>query len=281
MHVVVCMKWVPRRIVVDPTTASFEIDPRTFGPSPADTAALEVALLLASEDDDAVTVVCAGPEASDAMLRDALAMGASSAVRCPAEASAGSAEVARALALVCAEADLVLCGDHSTDRGSGSVPAFIAAELDAVQVLGVVGLQQIERQATGGLVAERRLDRGRRALLRVSFPAVVSVEGATTIDGVPVSQRRASLSGVVAAKGAVIEIGPAVKRRVSLPTSAVRAHRPRTRVRSAPADAAAHVRILDITKATESRNPPKTLHLDPGEAAEATIEALRGWGYFE
>ncbi len=287
MPIVVCMKWVPRRIVVDPSSATFEIDPRTFGPSPADAAALEVALVMAEHDDDSVTVVCAGPEAADAMLRDALAMGAHRAVRCPAGALARSADVAEALGVVCAEADLVLCGDYSTDRGSGSVPAFIAAHLDAAQALGVVGLSQTIDPADDlnpgvpTIVAERRLDRGRRARLRVALPAVVSIEGAVTLDGETVRPRRASLSGIVAAKDRPIEVGPTVRERPTLTTSALRAHRPRTRVRPAPSDAPPAVRILDITKATESRNPPKTLHLGPEPAADATIEALRDWGYVE
>ncbi len=277
MHLVVCMKWVPRRIVVDPVTATFELDERTFGPSAADAAALEVALLLTSDDDDdTVTVVCAGPPAADAMLHDALAAGATTAVRCPAASDAGSAAVAEALASMCTEADLVLCGDHSTDRGSGSVPGFLAAELDAVQVLGVIALQA---DGAVGLIAERRLDRGRRARVRAPFPAVVSVEGGVVVDGMVASPRRASVRAVLAANAATIEEGPAVSERGRLTVSAARPYRPRTKPRPVPPDAPAHVRILDITRATESRTPPKTLRLDPASAADATIEALKGWGY--
>lgn len=297
MHVVVCLKWVPRRVVVDPATATFELDPRTFGPSPADLTALEIALSLAIDDEDSVTVVCAGPETSDAMLRDALAMGADRAVWCPADPDAGSAAVAAALAVVCQEADLVLCGDHSTDRGSGSVPAFIAAELDAAQALGIVGLRRSidlvvdpsggrssgvgASEDQGSVIAERRLDRGRRAVLAVPFPAVISVEGSATFDGVSTTPRRAPLSGVIAARTAAVEPGPTVRERRRLTTSAVRAHRPRTKPRPAPSDAPPHVRILDITRATEDREPPKTVHLDPAAAADATIEALSAWGYLD
>ncbi len=267
MKITVCLKWVPRRIVVDPLTASFEIDPRSYGPSPADEAALELALATGAE----VTVACAGPGAADSMLRDALAAGAARAVRCDADGGPTSASVAEALAAVCRDADVVLCGDYSTDRGSGSVPAFLAAELGAAQMLGSVSVS-IDGS---GVTAERRLDRGRRSVLRAGFPAVVSVEGSVA------DLRRAPLSAVLAARGAAIEVGPFVRPGGELPTSAARPHRPRTKPRPVPSDAPPHVRILDITKATEERTPPRTLHLAPTAAAEATIEALREWGYFD
>lgn len=267
MHVAVCMKWVARRVVVDPLTATLEVDRHTFGPSPADDAALELALRLGDE----VTVICAGPPEADAMLRDALSVGATRAVRCPAPDDAGSAAVARALAAACGDALLVLCGDYSTDRGSGSVPAFVAAELGAAQVLGTV---EVTLDGATGVIAERRLDKGRRARLRAEFPVVVSVEGSVA------DLRRASLPAVVAARSAIIEPGPVVRSLGREPIRGVnRPHRPRTKPRPAPPDAPPHVRVLDITRATDERTPPRTLHLDPAAAADATIDALREWGY--
>ncbi len=289
MQIVVCMKWVPRRVVVDPVTASLEVDARTFGPSVADLSALEVALRLASHADDTITVLTAGPTESDAMLRDALASGADRAIRCPSSAEVPSSAVATVFARMLddagIEADLVVCGDHSTDRGSGSMPAFLAAELDVAQVLGVVALETTSDATRDpdleitSLVAERRLDRGRRARLLVEFPAVVSVEGGVVFDGAPVAPRRASLPAMLAAKEAVIEPGPAITGRSPLLSSAPRPHRPRTKLRPVPSDGPAHQRILDITQATEDRTPPKTLHLAPDAAADAAIEALRSWGY--
>ncbi len=289
MQIVVCMKWVPRRVVVDPVTASLEVDTRTFGPSVADLSALEVALRLASHADDVITVLTAGPVESDAMLRDALALGADQAIRCPSTSGVTSASVATVFAGTLdaegIDADLVVCGDYSTDRGSGSMPAFLAAELDVAQVLGVVALETTGDQAKDpdleitALIAERRLDRGRRARLLVEFPAVVSVEGGVVLDGASVAPRRASLPAMLSAKDAVIELGPVVKGRSPLLSSAPRPHRPRTKLRPVPSDGPAYQRILDITQATEDRTPPKTLQLAPDAAADAAIEALRAWGY--
>ncbi len=271
VEVTVCMKWVPRRVVVDPLTGELDVDPLTFGPSPADLAALELALRLASS----VTVVTAGPVGADAMLRDAVSLGARRVVRCDADETADSAAVAHALATVCRGADLVLCGDHSADRGSGSVPAFLAAELDASQALGTVS---VELDAGGAaVVVERRLDRGRRGIVRAPFPAVVSVEGSAA------RIRRASLPAVIAARSAVVESGPVVRPSgLELAVGPPRPYRPRTKPRPAPTDGApASVRILDITRATETREVSKLLHLDPADAAVATVDALRQWGYLD
>ena len=61
-------------------------------------------------------------------------------MRIDAPATSPSAAVAPALAAVAAGRDWVVCGDVSADRGSGSVPAFLAAELDAAQALGLVAV---------------------------------------------------------------------------------------------------------------------------------------------
>ncbi|MEO5679585.1 MAG: putative mycofactocin-associated electron transfer flavoprotein, partial [Acidimicrobiales bacterium] len=124
--VAVCQKWVDRRPEVDALTGAVSADPRTRGPSAADQAALEWALRAAGAWGSPVLVVTAGPVGADGMLREALAAGADRAVRVDLEITAPSPAVAAALAGIVAGAALVLCGDWSLDRGSGSVPAYLA-----------------------------------------------------------------------------------------------------------------------------------------------------------
>ena len=69
------------------------------------------------------------------------------------------------------------CGGWAVDRGSGSGPAFLAHGLAAAQALGWV---LVERRADE-LRAERRLDRGRREVVRLLTPAVVSVEAGAAV----------------------------------------------------------------------------------------------------
>jgi hypothetical protein len=92
--------------------------------------------------------------------------------------------------------DLVVCGDHSADRGTGSTPAFLAGLLGAAQALGLVQLSTVE----GELRALRRLDGGRRERLVVPLPAVCSVEPTG------VRLRRAALPAVLAAATAPIPV---------------------------------------------------------------------------
>lgn len=265
MQVAVCLKHAPRRVRVDPLTAAVTFDEHDVGLSAADEAALELALRIGEH----VTAVTAGPEAAVASLRAASAVGAHRLVRCPGRGDESSAHVASALAAAVAGADLVLCGDHSADRGSGSVPGFVAAELGIAQALGVVDLTSDD----DGLEVHRRLDRGRREVLRVPSPAVVSVEGGVA------RLRRASLRGVVDAEQAVVDVGPAVEPSVVRP---LRVHRPRVQLRPAPSpDAAPFERIQQVTQATATRTPPRLLTLAPADAADAIVEQLRAWGYLE
>ena len=127
--IVVCWKWV-----------ATDGDERWAGVSEPDRAALEVGLRLAEARGDTVTVVSVGEPGAVIGLREALAVGAHRAVRVDAPAGLTSAAVAAAIAPVAADADWVLCGDASADRGSGSVPAFVAAELGAAQALGLVAV---------------------------------------------------------------------------------------------------------------------------------------------
>ncbi|RLE23781.1 MAG: putative mycofactocin-associated electron transfer flavoprotein, partial [Actinobacteria bacterium] len=145
-----------------------EVDSRWAGVSRADEAALEVGLALA--DGDGVTVVCLGPAGAEPTLRSAFAVGADRVVRVDASPELDSLVVALALAEQLREADLVICGDHSMDRGTGSVPSFLAAELESVQALGLVEIETGRRgssQKAEHLRVLRRLDGGRREILDV------------------------------------------------------------------------------------------------------------------
>lgn len=264
-----CLKWVDLRPEVDPLTGSVTTDPRSASASDADRAALEWALRLAHARGDDVVAVTAGPPASEGVLRDALAAGAARAVRADMDTEAPSEEVAAALAAAMGSPEVVCCGVWSVDRGSGSVPAFLAARLGAAQALGLTGLSP----SAEGLFAERRLDGGRRERLRVPTPCVLSVEGASA------RLRRAPLDAVVHAGDAPIDVVVTAPGRRSVPASRS-PFRPRARVLPGPpATASARERILALTGALTDRVPPRTVSLPPGEAAATIIEQLRAWGY--
>ena len=269
------LKWQPLRPEVDHLTGTVTLDERFMGASDADLAALEWALRLAEAWEGEVMAACAGPARADAMLREALAAGAARAVRCELSGSASSAAAAAALAQAFEGFDVIVCGDHSRDRGSGSVPALLAAELGAAQALGLV---KLEPEEASSIRAERRLDGGRRERLRVRPPSVLSVEGATA------RLRRAPLPSVLRAGHSEVEhVDGASKAHDGTPARGrLRPYRPRARALDPPdPELPARERILKLTGALATRGGRQVERGEPDEAAEALLGALRAWGYIE
>ncbi|MEQ1872749.1 MAG: mycofactocin-associated electron transfer flavoprotein beta subunit [Ilumatobacteraceae bacterium] len=260
-EIVVCLKWVFQ--VNEPSDARFA------GMSPADHAALELALQCAEHIGGEVTAVTVGPLAADTVLREALACGVAHAVRIDAPTATDSADVATMIASTADKASWIWCGDYSTDNGSGSVPSFLAADLQARQALGVINVS-FEGE---GVSATRRIDGGRREVLDVRAPAVISVEGATA------RLRRASLAALrTAATAAIDVVTPATPIRTTQHT--VHTYRPRARALAAPSasDALDRVRALTMSGATATaQHDVETLA--PADAAARIVDALRDWGY--
>ncbi len=310
--VVVCLRHTDLRPEVDPLTGVVTRDPRGAGICPAEQAAFEHALRIADAWGGLVLAVAAGPVTADETLRGAIALGAR-VLRVPwpvpvpapgahagdphrgddprhAGEPLGSAqhylddlgrdERALARSLLAAirtvgEPALVLCGDRSPDRGTGALPALLAHELGAAQALGLVDLR-----ADGDLLlAERRLDGGRRERLRVRPPAVCSVEGAG------VRLRRASLPATLAAQRAEIPVVETVAAHAGASEAAVtvrsaRPFRPRTRVVPPPEGAAARQRLMELTGVLVAHEPPTIVGpVDAAGAADALLAFLERNGY--
>jgi len=274
-----CVKWVDLRPEVDSLTGHVHHDERHFGFSAADGSAVGVALQLGSAWDVPVTVVCAAPVGAESALREVAARRIDRVVRIDLDPSAAPATVAAALALHIS-GSVVVCGDHSLDRGSGSVPAFLAHHLGVAQALGLseVGLSVVEARAgdpgARRLTALRRLGGGRKERLDITAPAVISVEAG--VGHLP----RAALAAVLAARTTVIEVHAAhhaAAAPTTTTTGVVGPYRPRPRALPAPAATAAFDRVLELTGALVERTPPQRLDLDPEAAATAILEAVRAW----
>lgn len=259
--VYVCLKWVFQ--------ANEPSDARFAGMSPADHAALELALQWAQHIGGAVTAITVGPQQAEAVLREALACGVAHAVRVDAPTATDSADVAAMIAAVVGPASWTWCGDYSTDNGSGSVPSFLAAALQARQALGVISVTF----DGDGIAATRRIDGGRREVLDVRAPAVISVEGATA------RLRRASLSAMRTAATADIDVvTPTAPARTTQHT--VQPYRPRARALAAPSAPAALDRVRTLTMtATQATTQHDVEVLTPSAAAARIVDALHEWGY--
>jgi electron transfer flavoprotein beta subunit len=227
-----------------------------------------------------VTVLSLGPPDAEGCLREALAAGADEAVRIDAPTRHEGRVVAAALANAAAGADVVVTGDHSVDRGSGAVPGFIAAELGYAQALGLVRVDLPDRGAPTTIRAVRRLDGGRREILDVPLPAVLSVEGAAA------QLRRAPLAAVLSAPAAAIRVLPHPPSAVSdvapaIPSNVeVRPYRPRPRQIHTPAGGTL-ARVRDLLHVDGDGAHVETVELDPPAAAARIVEQLLAWGYLE
>lgn len=264
MRVAVCWKWLS-------LDGEVEVDSRWAGVSRADEAALEVGLELA--DGDGVTVVCLGPAAAEPTLRSAFAVGADRVIRVDASPELDSLVVALALAEQLRGADLVICGDHSMDRGTGSVPSFLAAELESAQALGLVGVNAVHNGSSPEaehLRVRRRLDGGRREILDVPIPAVISLEGSVA------RLRRSSMSASLASRSAKVEVVPGPFGR--LPEAEVHPYRPRARTLPAPTGSALD-RVRDLLDIGGADVVAETIVLEPKDAATKILEQLHEWGY--
>jgi electron transfer flavoprotein beta subunit len=270
-----CVKWTDLRPDIDPVHATVSSTGRNDGFTHADLAAVEVALRLADAWDGEVVAVTAGPVAATAGLRDLLAAGVHRAVRVDLGPGHPGEDAAAVLAPVLSSADLgaevVVCGDHSADIGSGTVPAYLAHQLHAAQALGLVEVEPLD---LGRVHAVRRLDGGRREVVAASAPAVLSVEGSVA------ELRRAPLAAALAVADADVEVRSGrIEHHVEPPR--LRPWRPRARVLPAPAGEDALDRVVQLTGALVDRTPPRTVELDPPAAADAIVEQLRAWGYLD
>ena len=283
LAVFVCVKWVDLRPEIDPVTGAVSVDHRRYGFSEADRAATEVGLHLAERSAGTVTLGCAAPEGADGALRELAASGASRVVRLDVEEGAAARDVSVGIAGVVAgrggnDPALVVCGDYSLDRGTGTVPGLVAHHLRCAQALGLIEVADAAPDEVGGdagaVRVVRRLDAGRRAHLAVVAPAVISVEGSVR------SLRRASLSAVLAARSLDIEVIDPMDSPLTEPAVISTAPiRPRARVNPAPSGDSALGRIIELTGALVERTPPRRVVAEPAEAAAVIVEQLRHWGY--
>jgi electron transfer flavoprotein beta subunit len=277
---VACLRAVDLHAEVDGVTGEVTRDVPAMTASAADWAALEYALRLADARGGRVVAVSVvsmqNSESAESagVLAGAAAVGAT-ALRVDAPTSGYVADLVadeRAVAHCVLEAigrigvpDVVVCGDRSADRGTGAVPAFLAAELGYPQALGLVSMSIVDDE----LLGERRLDGGRRERLRIPTPAVCSVEAAG------VRLRRAGLAATLRAAPVEVHAGAAPAEVDAVP----RLHRPRTRPVPPPAGGV-HERLAVLTGVLGAHEPPTVVGpLDADAAADAILDFLEQRGY--
>lgn len=202
MNIVVCGKVIPA------SSVTIEIDPNTkrmvrkgvpHELDPAAASAVEEALRLTEKHGGTVTLVTMGISDATIGIRNALAMGVTSAVHVLDDAVAGSDTLGTAKILAAAikkqPFDLVICATESSDSYSGIVPGQIAHFLGlppmtfAKEILIDDDRIAIKRQSESGY-----------DLVESSLPALVAVSSGIN------EPRYPQLKGIMAAKKKEIKI---------------------------------------------------------------------------
>ena len=198
-NVLVCIKRVPDTGgEVELTDGGRSIDARHVGftISAHESCAVELAVRIAADDGGSVTVLSLGTQDAVEQLRSALGVGANSAVLIEADpAGYGPADVAREIAAVAGDHDLVLLGNDAADTGDFQVGIRLAYALGRPVVNGVRTVSVAD-----GVVTAQGAGPDGVETFAVPLPAVVTVlEGG-------VEPRYPTITGRMKAKKAKIEI---------------------------------------------------------------------------
>jgi electron transfer flavoprotein beta subunit len=178
LTILVGVKQVPDddEVDIDPDTGHLD---RASAPAilnRPDRNALEAALELRDETGGEVLAISMGPPTATAVLEEAVAMGCDDGVLVTDRAFAGSDTWPTSLTLAAAAdalgADVVLCGEETTDSSTGQVPPGIAAHLDWAQLTYVEALD-VDHGADR-LVARRDVEGGHE-VVAADLPVVVAV----------------------------------------------------------------------------------------------------------
>jgi electron transfer flavoprotein beta subunit len=183
LSMIVCMKVVPKpeEIRVDPETHLLDREGARSEFNPPDMNALEMALDLRDHHGGKVKVISMGPPLFERYLRIALAMGADEIFLLSDPRFAGADTLATTYTLTrgiekMGGADIIFCGEESSDGATGQVPPGLAEWLDLPQMTLLNDLYIDQEKEV--LVGKREVQGGYE-LLEVPAPAVVSVKTAS------------------------------------------------------------------------------------------------------
>ena len=178
MKIVVCLKQVPdtNEVKLDPVTGTLIRDGVPSIINPDDKAGLEAALTLKEQTGATVTVVTMGPPQADAVLREAMAMGADDAYLITDRAFGGADTLATSTTIAAAirtlEYDLIIAGRQAIDGDTAQVGPQIAEHL------GIANVSYAEDiKVEGNTVIVKRQYEDRYHTVKVQMPCLVTALG--------------------------------------------------------------------------------------------------------
>ncbi len=193
MKIVVCIKQVPAtsEAKIDPETKRIVREGLQAILNPFDTYAVEEAVQLREKMGGEVIVLSMGPEKAEQSLREAISVGADSAILLSDRAFGGSDTWATSYALSKAiekigNVDLVICGKQAVDGDTAQVGPGIAAHLDWVQTTYVMKVDAVDSKG----IKVRRMREDGYDVCELDFPAVLTVVKDINTPRIPSLKRR-------------------------------------------------------------------------------------------
>ena len=175
MNIVVCIKQVPNtnEVKLDPKTGTLIREGVPSIINPDDKAGLEAALRLKDSQGAHVTVLSMGPPQADAVLREALAMGADEAVLVTDRAFGGADTWATAHTIAAAlktlDYDLIITGRQAIDGDTAQVGPQIAENL------GISNISYAEDiKVEGDYVTVKRQFEDRYHIVKAKMPCLIT-----------------------------------------------------------------------------------------------------------
>ena len=179
--IVVAVKQVPdaEEVGIDPDTGRLDRASAPAVLNAPDRDALEAGLEIRDAVGGEVIATTMGPPTATAVLEEAVAMGCDGGLLITDKAFAGSDTWPTSLTLARAaealSADVVICGEETTDSSTGQVPPGIAAHNGWAQLTYVEELEpRPEEGENGRLVAKRDVEGGHE-FVAADLPVVVAV----------------------------------------------------------------------------------------------------------
>lgn len=178
LKLVCCIKQVPRvtELPWDARTGTLKRGLADGMINPACRHALEAALLMKSQHQAEITVMTMGPEISEEVLREALAMGADHGVLVSDPGIAGadtlvtSRILAEAIRKACPDFDLIFCGCYTSDSETAQVGPQLTEELD---IPGVAYVDHLELE--DNVLEVQRVSDNFVETYKVDLPALVTI----------------------------------------------------------------------------------------------------------
>ncbi|RJO64450.1 MAG: electron transfer flavoprotein subunit beta/FixA family protein [Candidatus Omnitrophota bacterium] len=203
MNIIVCIKQVPEttEVRINPETNTLIREGVKSIVNPFDMYAIEEGVRLKEKNTGKVTVITMGPPQAEAVLREAISMGADEGILICDRAFAGSDTWATSYTLSAAikklgAFDVILCGKQASDGDTAQVGPGISTHLDVPQVTYVKKIEEVKGQS---MRVERMMEEGYE-IIETPLPALLTVVKEINEPRLP------SLKGMMRAKQSKITV---------------------------------------------------------------------------